>query len=87
MEEDISRNIGSVMTEGGSPDLTNTDNDSDSVEQTYDIGAMKIRMIDSVKVSSIPSRNVSETKAKYKMCHRPKNFSRRDVIQPFHLKN
>ena len=27
MEEEISRNIGAVMTEGGFPDLTDTDND------------------------------------------------------------
>ena len=60
MEEDISRNIGAVITEGGSPDLTNTDNYIDSVYQIYDIGAMKIRMIGSVKVYLIPSSNVSE---------------------------
>ena len=29
VEEEISRNIGVVMTEGGSPDLTKTDSDSD----------------------------------------------------------
>ena len=40
LEEEISRNIGAVMTEGGSPDLTDTDSDSDSVDQIYDIGAM-----------------------------------------------
>ena len=63
MDEEISRNIGAVMTEGGYPDLTDTYSDSDSVDQIYDIGAMKSRMIGSVKVASIPSRNVSETKA------------------------
>ena len=31
VEEEISRNIGAVMSELGSPDLTDTDNDSDSV--------------------------------------------------------
>ena len=29
MEEDISRNVGAFMIEGGSPDLTNTGSDSD----------------------------------------------------------
>ena len=42
VEEEIPRNIGTVMTEGGSPDLINTDSFSDSVYQIYDIGAMKI---------------------------------------------
>ena len=63
MEEKISRNIGAVMTEGGSPDLTDTDSDSDSVHQIYDIGDMTSQIIGSVKVALIPSRNVSETKA------------------------
>ena len=40
VEEEISRNIGAVMTEVGTPDLTDTDSDSDSVYQIYDIGAM-----------------------------------------------
>ena len=38
MEEEISSNIGAVMTEVGSPDLTNKYSDSDSVYQIYDIG-------------------------------------------------
>ena len=63
MEEYLSRNIGTVMTDGGSPDLTNTESDSNSVYQIYDINAMTIRMIGSVKVALIPSINVSETKA------------------------
>ena len=63
VEEDISRNIGTVIMEGGSPDLTNTDSDSNSVDQSYDIGSMTSRMIGSVKVASIPSRDLSETKA------------------------
>ena len=62
VEEDISRNIGAVMTEEGSPELTNTDSDSNSVEQIYDIVAMTSRIIVSVKVSLIPSSNVSKTK-------------------------
>ena len=62
MEEDISRNIGTVMTEGGSPDLTGTYSDINSVGQIYDIGVMTGHMIGSVKVASITSRNVSETK-------------------------
>ena len=39
-EEDISRNICAFMREAGSPYLTNTDSDSDSANQLYDIGAM-----------------------------------------------
>ena len=62
VEKEISRKIGAVMTEGGSPELTDTDSDSNSVEQIYDIGTMTSRMIGSVKVVSITSRNVSETK-------------------------
>ena len=63
MEEDIPRNIGTVMKEGVSPNLTNTYSDIDSVDQIYDIGAIISLMIGSVKVALIPSRNVSETKA------------------------
>ena len=63
MEEEISRNIGAVMMEVGSPDLTNTDSDINSVYQIYVIGATTSQMIDSDKVTLIPSRNVSETKA------------------------
>ena len=62
VEKEISRNIGAVMTEGGSPDLTNTDSDINSVYQIFDIGAMTSLMIVSVKVALIPSRNFSETK-------------------------
>ena len=62
MWEEISKSIGAVMTEGGSPELTKTDSDSDSVYQIYDIGATKSQIIGSVKVALIPSRNVSETK-------------------------
>ena len=62
MEEYISRNIGAVMTEGGSPDLTNTYSDSDSVDQIYDIGDMISLMVGIVKVALMPSRNVSESK-------------------------
>ena len=50
------------MTEGASTDFTDTDSDSDSLDQIYDIGDMTGRIICSVKVASIPSRNVSETK-------------------------
>ena len=63
MGEEIARIIGAVMAEGGSTDLANTDSESDSVDQTYNIRAMTSRMIGSVKVSSVPSRNVSESKA------------------------
>ena len=50
------------MTEGVSPDLTDTYSDRNSVYQIYDIGAMTSRMIGNVKFDLIPSRNVSETK-------------------------
>ena len=50
------------MMEVGSPDLTNTDSDINSVYQIYVIGATTSQMIDSDKVTLIPSRNVSETK-------------------------
>ena len=50
------------MTEVGFPDLTNTDSDSNSVYQIHDIVAMTSRVIVSVKVALIPSRNLSETK-------------------------
>ena len=55
MEEEISRNIGAVVTEVGSPDLTNTYSDSNSVYQIYDIRAMTSRMVGSVKVALIPA--------------------------------
>ena len=63
MEEEISRNTGAVTTEGGYPDLTDTDRYSNSVYQIHDIFAMTIRMIGSVKVALIPSSNVSKKKA------------------------
>ena len=70
MKEEISRNIGAFMKEEGSPDLTKTDSDSNSVDQIYDIGAMKSCIIGSVKFASIPTRSVSEKKRQYKMCHK-----------------
>ena len=54
MEEDISRKIGVVMTEGELPDLTGINSDRDVVYQIYDIGAMTSRTIGSVKISLIP---------------------------------
>ena len=60
LEEEISRNIGAVMTEGGSPDLTKKDSARYSVYQIYDIGAMTSIIIGSVKVALKPSKNVSE---------------------------
>ena len=63
MEEEISRNISAVMMEGISPDLIDIDSVSGSVDQIYDIGIMTSRMIGSIKVAYIPSRNASETKA------------------------
>ena len=74
MEEEISSNIGAVMTEGGSPDLTDTESDSNSVYQIYDIGAMTSRMIGSVRVALIPSRNVSETKSTVQDVQQAKTF-------------
>ena len=51
MEEEISRNIGAVMTDGGSLDLNDTDSEKDSVDQIYDIGAMTSLIIGSIKVA------------------------------------
>ena len=62
VKEDPARNIDTVMTEGVSPDLTDTDSDSNSVDEIYDIGVMTSQMIKSVKVALTPSRNESETK-------------------------
>ena len=62
VEVEISSSIGAVMTEGGSPDLANTDSDSNSVYQIYDISAMTSLMIDSFKAALVPLRDVSETK-------------------------
>ena len=88
MEEDTSRNIGAVMTEGGSPELTDKDSDRDSVYQIYDIGAMTSQIIGSIKVASIPSRNVSETKATLKDVPQAKTFQskgRHSAVSPEEL--
>ena len=69
---DIARNVGAVMTEGGSPYLADTNSDINSVEQIYGTGAMTSRMIGSVKVASIPSRNVS-VKKKGTICAKGKD--------------
>ena len=74
MEEEIPSNIGTSMTEGGSPDLNDTDSDRYSVYQIYYIGAMTSRMIGSVRVALIPSRNVSETKATVQDVQQAKTF-------------
>ena len=74
VKEEISRNIGAVMIEGGSPDLNNTASDSDSVEQIYDIDAMTSKIIGSIKVSLIKSSNVSETKAMVQDVPQAKTF-------------
>ena len=74
VEEEISRKIGAVMTEGGTPALVSPDSDSDSVYQIYDIGAMTSRMIFSVKVALIKSRNVSKTKATVQNMPQAKKF-------------
>ena len=73
-EEEISMNIGAGMTEGGSPDLTNINSDSDSVYQTFDISATTSRMIGSVKVALMPSMNVYEKKATMKILPQAKTF-------------
>ena len=62
MEEYISSKIDTVTTEGGSLDLSDTESDSDSVYQIYDIGALKIRMIGSVKGDLIQSRRFDRIK-------------------------
>ena len=87
VEEEIARNIGAVMTEGGPHDLIKTDSDSDSLEKIYDISAITSQIIGSVKIASIPSSNVSKKKQRYNMCHRLMRSSQRGIIQPFHLKN
>ena len=76
------------MAEGGSPDLTNTDSDSDSVDQIYDIVAMTSQIIGGVKVASIPSSNVSETKLMVQDVPQVKKFQskgRYSVVSPEEL--
>ena len=48
------------MTQERAPDITDIDSDNNSVDQIYNIGAIKRRMIVSVKVYPIPSKNVSK---------------------------
>ena len=74
MEDNTARDIDAVMREQGPPDLTDTESDSDSVDQIYDIGTMTSRTIGSVKVVQIPSRNVSKTKATVKDVPQDKTF-------------
>ena len=74
MKGEISRNIGKVMKEGGSPDLTNTESDINSVDQIFDIGAMTSLIIGSVKILLVQSRNVSETKSTVKYVTQAKTF-------------
>ena len=76
------------MTEGWSSELTNTDSDSNSVDQIYDIGAMKSLTIGSVKVDSIPSRNLSESKATVQDVSQAKKFQlkgRKSTVSPEEL--
>ena len=63
VEEEIASNVGRVMTEGGSPDLTNKYSERNSVDQIYDIGVMTSQIIGSVKFASIPSRIYMNPKA------------------------
>ena len=74
MEEDISRSIGAVMIEGGSPDPTNIDSVRVSVDQIYDIGSTTSQIIGSVKVASILSRNVSKSKTAVHYVPQSKTF-------------
>ena len=62
------------MKDGVYPGLTDTDSVSDSVDQIYGIGAIKTRMIGSVKVALISSRHVSETKATVQDVPKAKTF-------------
>ena len=76
------------MTEGWSSELTNTDSDSNSVDQIYDIGAIKSLIIGSVKVDSIPSRNLSESKATVQDVSQAKKFQlkgRQSTVSPEEL--
>ena len=73
------------MTEGGSPDFTNKVSDIDSVYQIYDIWATTSQMIGSVKVSLIPSSNVSETKSTLQDVPQSKTFQskgRHSTVSP-----
>jgi hypothetical protein len=54
-EEEVSRNIGAVMTQGGNFDPVDT-RDDDSTNRLLDIGNMSQRLIASVRVKSIPRR-------------------------------
>ena len=62
------------MTEGVSSDLTDTNSDSNSVDQIYDIGVMTSQIIESAKVALIPSRNESETKVTVQDVPHAKSF-------------
>ena len=63
VEDKIERKIGAVMTEVRSTELTDTENYSNSADKIYDIDAITSRMIGSVKLFSITSSNLYETKA------------------------
>ena len=76
------------MIEGGPTDLTETDSDSDSFYQIYDIDAMTSWMIVSVKVALIQSRNVSEKKEKVQDVPQTKTFQskgRHSTVSPEEL--
>ena len=87
LEENISRNIGGVMTQGGSTDVTDTDSDNDSVDQIYKISAMTRHMISSVQVATIPSRNLSKIEATVQDVPQKIRSSLKDVIQLCNQKN
>ena len=74
VEEETSRNIGAVMTKGGSPDLYGTDSEIYSADQIYDISDMTSQMIGSVKIILILSRNISEPKATVQDVPQAKTF-------------
>ena len=76
------------MTEGGPTDITNTDSDRYSMYQIYDISAITNRIIGSIKVDLIPSRNVSETKATVQDVPQAKKFQskgRHSTVSPEEL--
>ena len=74
--------------EGGYPELTNSDSDSDSLYQIYDIGAMTSRIIGCVKVALITTRNLSKRKTQVQDVAQAKPFQlkgRHSTVSPEEL--
>ena len=87
-EEKTARKTGAVMTEGGPHELTDTDSVRNPADKIYDIGAMTSQMIVSVKVASVTSRNLSETKATVQYVPQEKTFQsngRHSTVSPEEL--